>query len=79
MSEIPYTVECFLCKKSFQFGPHIYHGRKIPAWGMIVCTGCYTENWDGIVPEVQTHLIPYLRLKGIEVKPNQQGRIDWPS
>ena len=79
MSEIPYMAECFLCKKPFQFGPHIYNGRKIPAWDMLVCSGCYTGNWDGIVPEVRPHIIPYLQSKEIEVKLNQQGWIDWPS
>jgi hypothetical protein len=31
------------------------------------------------VPEVFPHLIPYLKSRGVEVKLNATGWIDWPS
>ena len=36
-------------------------------------------NWDGIVPEAFPHLIPYLKSRGVEIKLNARGRIDWPT
>jgi hypothetical protein len=79
VDETPHMVKCFLCETPFQFGPHIYNGRRIPEWDMMVCRGCYQGNWDGIVPESRPRLLPYLKSKGITVKPNAQGWIDWPS
>jgi hypothetical protein len=78
VAETPHMIKCFLCELPFQFGPHVYNGRRIPEWD-IVCSGCYKGNWDGIVPETRPHLLPYLKSKGIDVKPNAQGWIDWPS
>ena len=50
MSAMPHMVECFLCKGSFQFGPHIYDGKRILPWGMLVCDECHRGTRDGIVP-----------------------------
>jgi hypothetical protein len=46
---------------------------------MMTCTRCYERNWDGIVPEVFPHLIPYLKSRGIEITLNARGRIGWPT
>jgi hypothetical protein len=69
----------FLCRQAFEFGSRAYEGRRIPAWEMMVCTSCYESNWDGIVPEAFPHLIPYLKSRGVEIKLNARGRIDWPT
>src|SRR5262245_27345627 len=79
MSDTPAMIKCFLCDMPFQFGPHVYGGRRIPEWDIMVCNGCYQGNWDGIVPARRSHLVPYLQSKGIEVKYNAQGWINWPS
>ena len=43
--------ECFLCQRTFRFGPHgIYNGRRIQEWGEMVCDLRSKGNWDGIVP-----------------------------
>ena len=70
---------CFLCRQAFEFGSHAYEGMKIPAWDMVVCTSCYESNRDGIVAEAFPHLIPYLKSRGVEVRLNTRGWIDWPS
>ena len=70
---------CFLCHQPFEFGSQVYQGRRIPEWDMMTCTSCYESNWDGIVPEVFPHLIPYLKSRGIEITLNASGRIDWPT
>ena len=64
---------CFLCRQAFEFGSRAYEGRSIPAWEMIVCTSWYESNWDGIVPEVFPHLIPYLKSRRVEVTLNARG------
>jgi hypothetical protein len=69
---------CFLCHQPFEFGSQVYQGRRIPEWDMM-CTRCYERNRDGIVPELCPHLIPYLKSRGMEIKLNAGGRIDWPS
>ena len=77
-SEPKNMYECFLCKQSFQFGPHIYDGKRIPGWDVMVCRGCYAANWDGIVPSTYPHLIPYLESRGASVALNEKGWIPWP-
>jgi hypothetical protein len=76
--EAKFVCDCFLCKQSFQFGPHVYDGRRILEWDVMVCRTCYSGNWDGIVPETYPHLIPYLQARGVEVTLNAKGWIDWP-
>ena len=79
MSVPKHFEKCFLCNKPFELGSNVDGGRTIPTWDMTVCTSCHENNRDGIVPEVRTHLIPYLKSRGIEVKRNAKGWVDWPS
>jgi hypothetical protein len=61
----PIMYDCFLCRGSFQFGPHLYRGQPITPWGIMVCLTCFDGNHDGIVPATYPHLIAHLRDKGI--------------
>jgi hypothetical protein len=79
MTEYEHSVQCFLCKQSFQFGPHRYAGNRIPAWDMMVCDVCRNSNWDGIVPSSHPDLLPCLESKGIKVRTNSKGWIDLPN
>jgi hypothetical protein len=72
-------IECFLCKRPFQFGEHIYDGRRVHAWDVMICNGCDKRNWDGVVPSARPHLVPFLQSKGIPVKLNAKGWIDIPA
>jgi hypothetical protein len=72
-------VQCFLCKKTFEFGPQRSEGRRIHDWGIMVCHSCRTANWDGIPPLSYPHLVDLLRTRGIEITLNRFGRISWPS
>jgi hypothetical protein len=56
--------DCFLYSFPFQFGPHVYNGKRIAAWDVMVCDGCYRGNWDGIVPQSRPHLVPYFTIEG---------------
>jgi hypothetical protein len=72
-------IECFLCRRTFRFGPQQYDGRAIPQWGTTVCRNCYDFNWDGVVPDRFPHLVPYLQSQGIEVRYNANGWINFPA
>lgn len=50
MTEPTHTIECFLCKQSFEFGPHRFDGRRLREWDAMVCGACYRNRHDGIVP-----------------------------
>jgi hypothetical protein len=77
MSEAP-TATCFLCKRPFQFGEHVYKGRRIPQWDMMVCDGCDAANADGVMPRGHPDLEPYLKVHAIEIGYNANGWIELP-
>jgi hypothetical protein len=79
MIEPKIMVDCFLCEREFQFGPHVYDGEPIPAWGINVCRTCRDSNWDGLVPALHPRLIEHLKAQGIEIDLNEKGWINWPS
>jgi hypothetical protein len=69
---------CFLCEQRFQMGPHIYAGKGINGWEMVVCRVCYEQNWDGLVPQRHPRLIQHLKAIGVQVQLNASGWIPWP-
>jgi hypothetical protein len=69
---------CFLCEKSFWFGPHAYNGKYIDQWDITVCSQCYASNHDGIVIEQHPRLIEHLTAQKIAVHLNEKGWLDWP-
>jgi hypothetical protein len=71
-------LDCFVCGRKFQCGPHIYNGRNAPGWDEVVCDSCRASNWDGLVPSTWPHVIPALKAKGVEVKLNANGWLDIP-
>jgi hypothetical protein len=75
----PIMIDCFLCSRPFQFGPHVYNGRHVQAWDIMICSRCDKGNWDGVVPANRPHFEPYLRSKGIEVRYKAKGWIDIPT
>ena len=42
-------IKCDLCGAKFQFGPHVYEGRRMPS-GEMVCAGCAPTIWSAIPP-----------------------------
>jgi hypothetical protein len=71
-------VECFLCEKKAQMGPHVYNIRHIPKWDIEVCDNCRKWNWDGLLPERNTRLVEYLNSRQIPIELNSSGWIAWP-
>ena len=69
---------CFLCEQQFQFGMHVYDGKHVADWGIMVCNSCKNGNWDGIVLEHHPKLRRLLNEKGVEYKLNAKGWLDFP-
>ena len=70
--------DCFLCERPFQFGPHIYNGEWLPAWGVIFCSGCLRGNHDGVVLEGHPRLVAHPRERNIKIVLNKKGWLDLP-
>lgn len=77
-TEPAFIERCFLCQTPFQYGPHIYSGRPVKAWDVMACNRCLDANWDGIVPSRHPRLIAHLEERGVEIRLNAKGWIDWP-
>jgi hypothetical protein len=78
MSEEHDFRDCFLCERSFRFGPHAYHGRPVPRWGIMICETCDDMNRDGIVLEGHPRLREHLETKGSPIRLNAKGWLDVP-
>jgi hypothetical protein len=70
--------DCLLCRRPFQFGPHVYNGRHIAAWDAQICDRCVNSNWDGVVPETHPELVAHLKARSIPVRLNAKGWINIP-
>jgi hypothetical protein len=77
MSEPTIRYQCFVCDRTFQYGPHLYEGRVVQGWDRkMICNRCEDSNWDGIVPS--EGLIGKFRKEGIKEEYNAQGGIIIP-
>ena len=74
MAEPKVLYTCDACGSQYQFGPHIYDGKHIDAYGINVCSGCYQGNWDGWAPHFEEAVTRHLRAKGLPIPPrNAKG------
>jgi hypothetical protein len=78
MATYKHMIQCFLCKRQFQFGAHVYEGERVRDWDVMICHRCRRANYEGIVPAVYPHLIAHLRRKGIKAETNARGWLRWP-
>lgn len=76
----PIMCECFLCVRKVQCGPHRYDGRNIPEWGVLLCNGCLSGNWDGIVENTDhgQRLVAHLNASKLAIVRNAAGHIVIP-
>lgn len=79
MTDDKFFEECFLCRRNFQFGPHVYDGKPVKSWNIMVCNRCLRANWDGIVIEGHPRLAAHLEGLGIKIERNAKGWVNWPS
>src|ERR1700704_721238 len=76
MATYKHMIQCFLCKRQFQFGAHVYEGDRVRDWDVMVCHRCRRANYEGIVPAVHPHLIAHLKRKGIKAEINARDGSD---
>jgi hypothetical protein len=67
MSSAKFMQSCGVCNAQFQFGPHIYDGKHLSRYGLTVCSGCYSGNYDGWGPMAEKQLLAHLAAKGLPV------------
>lgn len=60
-------LRCQFCDKEFQHGHHRYEGKYLPHYGLLLCSGCYKGNWDGIGPFYEDKFTNHLAERGIEL------------
>lgn len=52
---------------------HIYNGKRIPSYDIMVCRICYDSNWDGWAQHKEK-LVAHLKEKGLPIpKDNEKG------
>lgn len=56
----PMMLKCQLCDHSHQAGPHRWDGRKIPAYNLWVCNGCFNSNHDGWGPALEPAFVAHM-------------------
>jgi hypothetical protein len=65
---------CVVCGCEFQFGIHVYDGKYIPTYEIMVCSGCYQANWDGWAPDHEPAVTRKLREQGKPIpERNEKG------
>jgi hypothetical protein len=78
MEEFRVLNPCFICEQPFQFGPHVYDGRYVRQWDVMVCNRCESANWGGLIPESHPRLLAHLGRFGIKLELNSKNWIDVP-
>lgn len=67
-------VDCFICGRSFRFGPNRYDGAHIAMYDMTVCKSCIRGNQDGWSPTYEGKILAHLAEKNIPVpERNEKG------
>jgi hypothetical protein len=68
------TFPCDSCGRLFEYAMGRYRGRPVPAYGIIVCDGCYEGNWDGWGPAREPKIIARMTELGRPLPPrNEEG------
>ena len=69
----PFMMRCFTCGSQFQFGPHVYDGKHISGYNITVCKICYSANWDGWRPMIESKILRHLEAEMIPVPERNSG------
>lgn len=66
---------CDMCGSKYQFGNHVYDGKRIPRYKLDVCMTCYEGNWDGWAPHFERRLEDH--LKNHNIPPPERNEKGW--
>lgn len=58
---------CPICGNKFQYGLHLYDGRKLKWLGEPVCNICYMGNEDGWAPIYEPRVLELIEKEGLIV------------
>ena len=68
MAQDKFMVNCNVCGRQYQDGPHRYEGHGLKRYGNIFCCNtCWETNWDGWAPHREPVLLAHLKAKGLPV------------
>ena len=72
----PHMETCRMCGASFEHGPHVYQGREIKRYKLLVCESCHKSNAEGWKPALEGKLLDHLRANNLPVpQRNAKGLI----
>lgn len=75
MQDISFQQQCQICGASFRFGPHLFHGKRIGKYRLMVCRSCWIANWDGWKTEAESKFEAHLAAHGIPLpERNRKGQ-----
>jgi hypothetical protein len=63
----PHMETCRMCGSSFEHGPHVYQGRQLKRYKLLVCEACHKSNADGWNREMEPKLLAHLRAANLPV------------
>lgn len=68
-NEAKFFSRCFLCERDFQYGPHVYKGKRSQLYeGLMFCNVCRNANRDGIAARHYIDRVKnYLFERGLSV------------
>lgn len=70
----PFMETCFFCERKFQFGEHVYAGKWLKEFGIIICNICKDMNWDGLSSGYEQKFLGHLQENGLlEPDRNDKG------
>lgn len=72
-AEDTFMMNCGLCGRAFQYGPHRYEGKHIPRYQLTVCEPCWQGNWDGWAPHLEAQIIEHLQARGLPIPPRNEN------
>ena len=74
MYDAKFQQKCPICGCGFRFGPHIFEGRLIRVYRLLVCRACWIDNWDGWGPDAEAPFVSHLAARGIALpQRNKKG------
>jgi len=65
-----------MCGAAFEHGPHVYQGREIKRYKLLVCDACHKGNAGGWDRAMEQKLLAHLRANNLAVpERNAKGLI----
>ncbi|TCM81470.1 hypothetical protein EV216_11812 [Rhodovulum steppense] len=70
MSQAAFKETCYVCGREFQYGNHVYNGRKATRYGVMLCKACWESNHDGFNSLLEPKMIAACKINRLDL-PNR--------